>query len=82
MLWHPFSAGSDNKQYGALSVLTEDPANTVFGLVRDKAATINKAAADPELKGRSNYHIIETDLTSYDALKVRDHEITIVIAEY
>lgn len=78
MVWQSFSASSDNKQYGALSVLTEDPANTVFGLVRDKAATVNKAAADPNLKGRCNYHILETDLTNYDALKVRDYKTTIV----
>jgi len=53
-------------------VLTEDPANTVIGLVRDRAGTINKAAADPELKDRSNYHIVEGDLNSYDSLKVQD----------
>jgi NAD(P)-dependent dehydrogenase (short-subunit alcohol dehydrogenase family) len=55
--------------------LTEDPNNTVFGLVRDKAATIDKIAADPELKDRSNYHILEAELTSYDALKAAAAEV-------
>lgn len=39
----------------------------VVGLVRDKAATEKKVAA--ELGDRSNVHILHADLTSYASLK-------------
>jgi len=54
--------------YGALAVLTEDPANTVIGMVRDKADTIKKISADPEIKDRK-IHIVEGDLNSYESLQ-------------
>ncbi|KAB5533654.1 putative short chain dehydrogenase [Coniochaeta sp. 2T2.1] len=47
--------------------ISEDPKNIVIGLVRDKAATEKKAAA--ELGNRSNLHILNGDLTSYTSLK-------------
>ncbi|KAH6638612.1 hypothetical protein BKA67DRAFT_588952 [Truncatella angustata] len=55
--------------YGFLTFLTKDPNNTVIGIVRDKAGTLKKISEDPELKGRSNFHIVEGDLASYDSLK-------------
>ncbi|KAH6603853.1 hypothetical protein Trco_007299 [Trichoderma cornu-damae] len=47
--------------------LSSDPSNVVVGLVRDKAAA-EKAVAE-ELGGRSNIHIVQADITDYEALK-------------
>ncbi|KAL9087240.1 MAG: hypothetical protein Q9165_006734 [Trypethelium subeluteriae] len=47
--------------------LSEDPENLVVGIVRDKATTERKVAA--ELGGRSNVHILHGDLTSHTSLK-------------
>ncbi|KAK4063871.1 hypothetical protein Trihar35433_8579 [Trichoderma harzianum] len=47
--------------------LSGDPSNTVVGLVRDKTAT--QQAIAQELPGRSNIHILQADITDYDALK-------------
>ncbi|KAI6086393.1 putative short chain dehydrogenase [Hypoxylon rubiginosum] len=52
-----------------LHQLSKDPNNTIVGIVRDKSTTLSKVSEDAELKGRSNIHILEADLTSYDALK-------------
>lgn len=41
--------------------------NKVVALVRDKAAA---ERAQPELLTRSNVHLVEADLTSYESLKV------------
>ncbi|KFY80600.1 hypothetical protein V499_00571 [Pseudogymnoascus sp. VKM F-103] len=49
-----------------LRQLSENPANTVFGLVRNKAATESKVAAEI---GRENIHIIQADTTDYVALE-------------
>ncbi|RFU74880.1 short chain dehydrogenase [Trichoderma arundinaceum] len=46
--------------------LSENPANTVFGLVRDKAAVDYKVAAEI---GRRNIHIIQADTTDPAALE-------------
>lgn len=54
-------------QFEFLRQLSQDPANTVVGLVRDKATTDKKIAA--EIGVRSNAHIIQADLTKYDELK-------------
>lgn len=51
------------RQYSA------DSKNIVVGLVRDKAAAEKKYSA--ELSGRSNVHLLQADVTDYDALKVR-----------
>lgn len=40
-----------------------------MALVRDKEATKKRVAE--ELSGRSNIHVVEADLTDYDAVKVR-----------
>lgn len=56
-------------QFEFLTQLSSNPANTVFGLVRDKAATDKKVKA--ELGSRANVHIVEADVTNYNALKVR-----------
>ncbi|KAK6221162.1 hypothetical protein QIS74_04891 [Colletotrichum tabaci] len=50
-----------------LKQLSEDPNNLFVGLVRDKAATEKKVAA--ELGDRPNVHIIHADLTKYESLK-------------
>ncbi|KAI3317774.1 putative short chain dehydrogenase [Xylariaceae sp. AK1471] len=47
--------------------LSANPNNTVIGLVRDKATTDKKVAA--ELGNRSNVHILRADLTSHADLK-------------
>lgn len=57
-------------QYEFLRQHSSNPANVVIGLVRDKAGTEQKIAQDPELKDRTNIHILEADQTNYDALKV------------
>ncbi|KAI1812659.1 hypothetical protein GGS20DRAFT_556997 [Poronia punctata] len=62
--------------YGFLTELTKEPGNTVIGIVRDKAATIKKASEDPVLKDRTNYHIVEGELTSYDSLKKAAAEVS------
>ncbi|KAH6873485.1 hypothetical protein B0T10DRAFT_553168 [Thelonectria olida] len=49
-----------------LRQLSENPANSVFGLVRNKAAAEAKVAAEI---GRSNIYIIQADTTDPDALK-------------
>ncbi|EXA30426.1 hypothetical protein FOVG_18195 [Fusarium oxysporum f. sp. pisi HDV247] len=49
-----------------LRQLSENPANFVFGLVRNKAAVEAKVAAEI---GRSNIYIIQADTTDPDALK-------------
>ncbi|KAK4450298.1 NAD(P)-binding protein [Podospora aff. communis PSN243] len=51
------------RQYSA------DPQNTVIGIVRNKAATDAKIAADADLTSRTNIHILEADITSYPALQ-------------
>ncbi|KAK4240130.1 hypothetical protein C8A03DRAFT_31787 [Achaetomium macrosporum] len=53
--------------FGFLSHFSEDPKNLVVGLVRDKAGTEKKVAA--ELGERPNVHILHADLTSYASLK-------------
>lgn len=54
-------------QFEFLRHLSENPKNTVFGLVRDKAAVDEKVAAEI---ARKNIHIIQADTTDYKALKV------------
>lgn len=48
--------------------LSKSRDNTVIGLVRDKSATDAKIAE--ELGSLSNIHILEADITNYEALKV------------
>ncbi|KAI3329191.1 NAD(P)-binding protein [Xylariaceae sp. AK1471] len=50
-----------------LRQFSHNSSNTVIGLVRDKSATDKKVSE--ELQGRSNIHILEADMTNYDALK-------------
>lgn len=52
------------RQYSA------DPENIVIGLVRNKSETDKKISDDPDLKGRTNLHILEADLTDYGGLEV------------
>lgn len=55
--------------YEMLRQLSSDPASTFVGLVRDKATTDAKIAADADISARTNIHILQADVTDYDALK-------------
>ncbi|KAF4953192.1 hypothetical protein FGADI_6167 [Fusarium gaditjirri] len=55
--------------------LSNDHRNTIVGIVRDKPATITKISQDAELSRRSNIHVIQADLTNYNALKDAASEI-------
>ncbi|KAK8075821.1 hypothetical protein PG997_010484 [Apiospora hydei] len=55
--------------YEFLRQLSSDPNDIVIGTVRDKAATLKKVSEDADLKDRSNIHLLEVDLTNYEALK-------------
>jgi len=50
-----------------LRQVSNDPANTVVGFVRDKAAT-EKNVSD-ELPNRKNIHLVQGDMTDYASLK-------------
>ncbi|KAK7402553.1 hypothetical protein QQX98_011691 [Neonectria punicea] len=50
-----------------LRQISQDPANTVVGLVRDKAGTDKKIAR--ELGELKNVHIVQGDLSNYEELK-------------
>ncbi|TQN64475.1 putative oxidoreductase [Colletotrichum shisoi] len=47
--------------------ISDDPNNTIIGTVRDKASAEKKIA--DELGGRSNIHIVEVEMTSYDSIQ-------------
>lgn len=59
--------------------ISGDPENIVVGLVRDKAATEKKVAA--ELGDRSNVHILHADLTSYASLKQAAADTAKIVGE-
>lgn len=65
---YPDDVLTERLQWEFLSQLSKDPANTVIGLVRDKAATDAKVTKE---LSRDNVHIIAGDITDYDSLKVR-----------
>ncbi|CAM1505987.1 Fc.00g116240.m01.CDS01 [Cosmosporella sp. VM-42] len=50
-----------------LRQISQDPANTIIGLVRDKVSTDKKIVS--ELGERENVHIVQGDLSKYDELK-------------
>lgn len=50
-----------------LRQLSSDSSNTVIGLVRNKATT--ESSIEKEFPGRKNIHILEADVTNYDALE-------------
>ncbi|KFY12545.1 hypothetical protein V492_03818 [Pseudogymnoascus sp. VKM F-4246] len=60
------SGASRGLGFEFLRQLSENPANTVIGLVRNKEETEAKVAAELH---RSNIHIIHGDLTDYESLK-------------
>ncbi|PLN76086.1 putative short chain dehydrogenase [Aspergillus taichungensis] len=62
-----------------LRQLSEDPKNLVVGLVRDKAATEQKIAA--ELGDRPNVHILHGDLTDYATLKQAATDTAEIVGE-
>ncbi|CRG83586.1 short chain dehydrogenase (AtsC), putative [Talaromyces islandicus] len=53
--------------FGFVKNISQDPANLVVGLIRDKAGTEKKVAE--ELGNRPNVHILHRDLTNYADLK-------------
>ncbi|KAL4960379.1 NAD(P)-binding protein [Aspergillus stella-maris] len=53
-----------------LRQISEDPQNTVIGIVRDKPATDAKIVES--LDGRKNIFILEADITDYNALKAAE----------
>jgi hypothetical protein len=55
-------------QFEFLRQISQDPSNTVIGLVQDKARTVKKVSE--MLGGQANVHILEADLTNYSALQV------------
>ncbi|KAK4173413.1 putative short chain dehydrogenase [Triangularia setosa] len=55
--------------YEFLRQYSSDTQNTVIGLVRNKLATERKVSEDTDLQGRSNIHILQADITDYNALK-------------
>lgn len=55
------------EQFEFLRQLSNNPANIVIGLVRDKKATDKKVSE--ELDGRKNIHIVQGDMTDYASLK-------------
>lgn len=48
--------------------LSNDPNNTVVGIIRNKPPTAERVAN--ELADRKNITLLEADLTNYDATKV------------
>ena len=55
-------------QFEILRQLSSHADNTIVGLVRDKAGT--EAKVEKELKALGKVHILATDLSDYDSLKV------------
>jgi NAD(P)-dependent dehydrogenase (short-subunit alcohol dehydrogenase family) len=53
--------------FGYVRNLSNDPANTVVGIVRDKAAAVRKASE--ELGNRPNVHFVEAQISNYNSLK-------------
>ncbi|GIK00981.1 hypothetical protein Aspvir_005011 [Aspergillus viridinutans] len=62
-----------------LKQLSEDQNNLVVGLVRDKAGTKKKVAA--ELGNRPNVHIVHADLTKYASLKQAAADTAEIVSE-
>jgi NAD(P)-dependent dehydrogenase (short-subunit alcohol dehydrogenase family) len=64
-----WSKMANTAQYEFLRQFSEDPKNTVIGIVRNKPGTEKKISEDADLKSRANIHILEADVSSYEALK-------------
>lgn len=60
----------DYPQYEFLRQLSSDPANIVIGITLNKDDTEKKVAADKDLEGRTNIHLLRADLCSFESLKV------------
>ena len=61
------------EQFSFVEKFSRNSENIVIGLVRNKAASEKRAAA--ELSGRSNVHFVQGDLTDYESLKVRSTQL-------
>lgn len=66
-------------QFELLKQISDDPANLLVGLVRDKAGTEEKVAA--ELGDRPNVRILHGDLASYASLKQAAAEAAGIVGE-
>lgn len=66
-------------KFEAIRQISDEAGNLVIGLVRDKAATQEKVAA--ELGDRPNVHILHGDLTSYDSLKQAAADTADIVGE-
>ena len=66
-------------QFELVKQISEDLKNLVVGLVRDKAATEKKMAA--ELGDRSNVHILHADLVNYASLKQAAADTAKIVGE-
>ncbi|KAK3995686.1 hypothetical protein QBC44DRAFT_320120 [Cladorrhinum sp. PSN332] len=64
--------------YEFLRQYSATPENIVLGIVRNKTATAEKIASDPELSNRANIHLLEADLTNYAALKAASIEASAI----
>ncbi|KAF5542434.1 protoporphyrinogen oxidase [Fusarium napiforme] len=62
--------------FGFVQVLASNLDNTVIGLVRNKAATEKKLAQ--ELGSPKNVHVLEADITDYNALKGAVEAVTVI----
>lgn len=58
---------TNNFKFEFVNQLSANPANVVFALVRNLDTT-----AKLKQLGRNNVHILQADVTDYNALKVRD----------
>ncbi|KEY70107.1 hypothetical protein S7711_08637 [Stachybotrys chartarum IBT 7711] len=67
------SGASRGLGFEFLRQLSQDPANTVIGLVRDTKSTQDKVRA--ELPDRSNIHIVRGDLSDYKSLEAAAAEV-------
>ncbi|KAH7318095.1 hypothetical protein B0I35DRAFT_431316 [Stachybotrys elegans] len=57
-----------------LRQISEDPANTVFGILRNKAAAADNIKAT--VGDRSNIHLLQADMNDYDSLKATVDQVS------
>lgn len=67
MMSPPGNHSDVSEQFEYLRQLSQNPANTVIGFVRDKTATEKKIS--DEFPGRKNIHIVQGDMKDYASLK-------------
>ncbi|KAL2139668.1 hypothetical protein VTI28DRAFT_4868 [Corynascus sepedonium] len=57
---------------------SNDPSNVVIGIVRDKAATLERVSQDSDLKNRQNIHILQADLVDYNSLQAAVDDVVAI----